>query len=495
MPAREVTLAPPPGFRLPSLAQVVDGVTAEPDELLEIHATYFDTADLRLTRAGARLCRHEDAWSVELPPVDPHDREPREEHRFTEPAGAPPVAALDLVWAYTRAAPVAPVARLKTRRRRIRLANGSHTRVGEVVDDEVTVLDGTRITARFRELDVTLAADAPASLADAVVARLRAAGAGPAPAASPLARALGPHALTPPDVAPPPPLPPDASVATAVTAALAHSVARLVAHDAGTRLGEDPEYVHQARVATRRLRSDLRTFRTLLEPSWDRARRDELRWLGQLLGAVRDADVLRGLLREQVERLDRGARPIGAELLDSLAAQRHARRIVLLDGMRTARYSRLLDSLVDAAHHPALRPDAGGLAADRLPPLVRGPWHHLERAVHALPDDPPDPALHDIRKRAKRLRYAAEAVAPVARGRVASVGRRAAALQDVLGRHQDSVVASTWLQEMSRNASTRPEAFVAGELAGLFRAEELATRAAWPKQWRRLAKQARRALR
>jgi CHAD domain-containing protein len=113
--------------------------------------------------------------------------------------------------------------------------------------------------------------------------------------------------------------------------------------------------------------------------------------------------------------------------------------------------------------------------------------------VGALPDDPADPALHEVRIRAKRLRYACEAVAPVAPDAVTVLARRAAALQDVLGRHQDAVVASAWLREVARNAPTRPEVFTAGSLSGLLRAEELSARAAWPRAWRRVARQARRA--
>jgi CHAD domain-containing protein len=226
-----------------------------------------------------------------------------------------------------------------------------------------------------------------------------------------------------------------------------------------------------------------------------RSLRDELRWIGDLLGGVRDADVMRKLLRDEVGKLPRAERPIGDELLDDLALRRHTARLALLEGMRSARYARLLDRLVDAGHRPALRPDAEGPAAEHLPPLVRGPWRHLDQAVGALPDDPPDAALHNIRVRTKRLRYAAEAVAPLASERIARLGRRAANLQDVLGRHQDAVVAAAWLREVSRNAGTRPEAFTAGALTGLLRAEELAARAAWPRAWRRLARAAHRALR
>ena len=80
------------------------------------------------------------------------------------------------------------------------------------------------------------------------------------------------------------------------------------------RIGEDPEGVHQARVATRRLRSDLRTFGPVLDERWSEDLRAELRWLGAALGKVRDADVLTELLRsastELPDEQGSGAEPL-----------------------------------------------------------------------------------------------------------------------------------------------------------------------------------------
>src|SRR5205814_5216193 len=96
---------------------------------------------------------------------------------------------------------------------------------------------------------------------------------------------------------------PGSQAGDAVRAAMAAGVARLLRHDPGVRIGDDPEDVHQARVATRRLRPDLRTFRPLLDQARSEALRDELKWLADLLGANRDADVLMERLREHADRL------------------------------------------------------------------------------------------------------------------------------------------------------------------------------------------------
>src|SRR3989475_12062773 len=78
----------------------------------------------------------------------------RDELTFQGSATKPPEAALEVVRAYVRKAELVPVARLSTVRRRVRLVDATGTRVAEVVDDEVSVRDGRRVAARFREIEV-----------------------------------------------------------------------------------------------------------------------------------------------------------------------------------------------------------------------------------------------------------------------------------------------------------------------------------------------------
>src|SRR6202040_4295504 len=127
-------------------------------------------------------------------------------------------------------------------------------------------------------------------------------------------RALGPRALAPADVVPAK-VGARSTAGDVVQAAVAASVARLLSHDPGVRIGEDPEDVHQARVATRRLRSDLRTIRPLLDPEWAAALREELGWIAGVLGAVRDTDVLLEHLQADVRRLDVSDAAAGAAVL------------------------------------------------------------------------------------------------------------------------------------------------------------------------------------
>ena len=275
----------------------------------------------------------------------------------------------------------------------------------------------------------------------------------------------------------------DASAGDVVQAALAASVARLLRHDPGVRVGDDPEDVHQARVATRRLRSDLRTFRGLLDADWTATLRDELRWLGAELGTVRDTEVLTERLQGRLETLPAEDRADAAPLLARLRERWEGCRAELLAALRSPRYMQLLDRLVLAAREPALLPEAAEPAAEVLPPLVAGPWRHLRDAVEGLDDEPADEALHEIRIRAKRCRYAAEAVAPVVGKPAREFARAIAAVQDVLGEHQDAVVAEHWLRAAAGTAAAR-ESFVAGELTALERDAAARARDEWRDVWR-----------
>ena len=487
-------LSSPPGFRLPELRDVTEGVGAEIVEPVTLESTYHDTADLRLARGGVILRhRSDDGWVVRFEPREAPSSAPettptaRGEHRFDGDPASPPDAALELVRALVRSAKVAPVAKLRTRRRRIELHDELGKTLGTITDDEVSVLKGRRVAARFRELEVNVYDNAPDALADAVAGRLRTAGAGPPDPTPKIVRALGWSALEPPDVSSIARLGPSPSAADVVRTALAASVAQLIERDPGVRLGEDPEDVHQARVATRRIRSNLRTFRDLFEPEWTKSLRDRLRSLGQDLGAVRDTEVLSDRLRDRVDHLSSEDRDIAKRMLSRLHERWDVARHALQDTLRTDEYTKLLDDLVDAAREPALLPQADGPASEALPPLLQRPWNHVKKAVEELDDDPPDEALHEVRKRARHCRYAGETVTPVFGKPAKAFARAMKDLQDVLGEHQDAVVAEQWLRDLA-SESDGAETFVAGQLASVERAEIERTRAAWPEAWRKASR-------
>jgi CHAD domain-containing protein len=114
--------------------------------------------------------------------------------------------------------------------------------------------------------------------------------------------------------------------------------------------------------------------------------------------------------------------------------------------------------------------------------LVAKPWKKLRRAVHDLDEDPPDRELHAVRIRAKRARYAAEAVAPALGKEARRFASAVADLQDLLGEHQDAVVAGRWLREHVP-AGDGGAAFVAGQLVLVEADAADRSRAEWPAAW------------
>ena len=487
MREREAKLGAGPAFALPDLDGVIDGVTATALPQRHLDAAYYDTPDLRLARRGITV-RHrtgeDDGWTVKLP--DDGGRGPtlvRNELTFPGARVAgPPKPVADLVRAHVRTSTLGSVARLRTRRTPVELRDEQGRRVAEVVDDEVSVFDGRRVAARFREVEVELTEDAPAGLLERVVQRLASAGAGQPERTPKLVRALGWQATRPPEPSPVE-LHDDATVSAVVRETLVAAITRMLRHDPGVRLGDDPEDVHQARVATRRLRSDLRTFRSVLDPEWLSATSGELKWLGAVLGAVRDADVLLERLHRQASELpDRDARATAA-LLRRLTVQRDEARLALLAALRSERYVVLLDRLIAASEAVPVTEGDDKPALDALPELVRRPWNHLKKAVDALDADPADDALHQVRIRAKRARYAAEAAAALIGKPARAFAKAVADLQTVLGDHQDAVVAEEWLRR--EGGRSRAAALVAGQLIARQQLEAAASRERWPSMWKR----------
>ena len=375
--------------------------------------------------------------------------------------------------------------KLRTRRKGVRLHGTDGSPLAEVVDDEVSVLDGRKVAARFREIEIELAETASPDVATAVQASLESAGAGAADPTPKHVRALGARATTPPVVGAA--TTQEAPAVELITGALSASTARLIIHDPRVRLGLDPEDVHQARVATRRLRADLRTFRPLLDAEWTRGLRGELRWLGRELGDVRDKDVLVALLREAAGEFLESERRAAERVLAGLETEEEAARERLLASMRSDRYVALLDRLVEACNAPSFVPGADETNTSTLINLGAGPWKKLRTGVKDLPDRPDDEALHRVRILTKRSRYAAEALAPIVGKRARAFAKAAGSLQDVLGRNQDASMAREWLRSTTARASSA-QAFAAGMLVAAAAGWSREARAEWAAAWRHLEK-------
>ncbi len=483
---RELKLGAWPGFSMPDLSDVVPGVAVEAEQALDLDATYVDTADLELVRNGVSLRRRtgEGAprWTLKLPAGTEAAVLARREFDVEDAGPEVPGRLADLVTGWVRSAPLVPVAQIRSHRERLLLTGDDGTRLGEIDDDEVSVVEDGHVAARFREVEVELTTAGTRELLDAVGEALVGAGAGAPDPTSKVARALGPRALAPPTLSVET-TGDDPSVAEVAAAALRRSVERLVIHDHVVRLDDDIEGVHQARVATRRLRSDLKTLGPVLADDWADPLRARLKALAADLGAVRDDDVLAIRLRRAVEALDPADRPAGSTIVGRLDDQRRHHFDAVLATMRGDDYVELLDELVAAAIAPAFGEDADRSAAKVLPALVVPRWKQLRRAVRRLDAHPPDTELHRVRILTKRTRYATELVAPAVGDRAEDLADALAHLQDVLGDLHDCAVAVGWLRGTERSLD-REEAFVVGQLVGAQRAEARRLRQKWKKAWK-----------
>ena len=491
MRERETKLLIDPDVPFPPLEELLAEFGERTTETVAQTATYFDTPDQRLTRAGVSLrFRSDDGWTVKLPNADAGDGLSRDEQAFGTEVGDPPAAALEAVLPWARSESLSEVARIETRRERTRIFAEDGSIACEVDDDDVHGFVDGELTIHFREVEVEIPEAGHRAVGKRVVKRLRQAGAGTSPSVPKIARVLGDPAATPPDLVAPPELDKHSTVTDLVRASISTAAKSLIDHDTLVRAGEEPEGVHRARVATRRLRSHLHTFRPLVDEEWSDRLRAELQWLGAELGHVRDADVLLGKITAHANELSAGLQTASRVITDGLRDQRDRDRATLLTAMRSPRYANLLDDLLDGARQPQMRADRrDDLVVDSVRRMTRHPRKRLQATVKALPGAPSADDLHEVRKRAKQTRYAYEAIALV----VGKSARRSAArlteLQDLLGDHHDATVAFDWLRAAASDQADPEVAFVAGVIAERFVAEEHRVGNRWRTAWHRVKRE------
>lgn len=210
--------------------------------------------------------------------------------------------------------------------------------------------------------------------------------------------------------------------------------------------------VHRMRVASRRIRSALRTFGPVVGGDLDRLD-GELRWLAAGLGAARDAEVLRERLLDRVAELpaDLVIGPVRARIEDRLDGDTARARRRLLDDLDGPRYRALVADVLGLVEFGPTDATARRRWDRVLPHLVRGELRRMRRRVRATRGLPPgerrDEAFHRVRKTAKRVRYGAETLRPLAGGDAGRFVRRLQAVQEVLGERQDAVVAAELLRD------------------------------------------------
>lgn len=256
-------------------------------------------------------------------------------------------------------------------------------------------------------------------------------------------------------------------------------------HDPAVRIGSDPEDLHKLRVAVRRSRAALREARTLLGDEEGRTLRDELKWLGGRLGPARDLDVLIARLRQEVAELDGPDAVPAGKIVAQLDEERRAAQHELLEALDSERYAALLALLGRVVDAPPVA--TSDISLDRL---TRREFKKLRRQVDALGTTPSNDALHRARIRAKRLRYATELSSQLLGKKGDGVVEAAKAFQDVVGSHQDAVVAEEYIRTAVRRARGIGAGVAAGRLIERERQRRAQARAGLPKAWKLLERRA-----
>jgi CHAD domain-containing protein len=354
--------------------------------------------------------------------------------------------------AHVRRGAVAPIAELRTRR------HGQLVDGAEVTIDEVKVMDAQRVVSQFSEIEV----EGEPSTVSTIAKQLQKAGAKAVDLTPKLFRAV--------------PLPKRKSPKTpfeAFQTMLREQLEAILANDPGVRLGGDDENVHKLRVATRRSRALLRAAAPLYTGDVQELSL-ELKWLGGVLGAVRDLDVLIGHLAAEAAELAPADAAAARRLLRGLERNRSRARRELLKALDGERYATLLDRFEETL--TTLEPSGDKTSLDSL---AERQLKKLRRDARATADDADNDQLHALRKRGKRVRYAHELAADD------KIVKRAKELQDVLGEHQDSVVAEERLRALAADAPA-DQAMAAGLLVAAEQRRRAAARAEWRAAWKAL---------
>lgn len=477
----------PSDASLPDLAEIT-GVATGPEEF-DLAATYFDTPDYRLARAGVTLRRRtggeDEGWHLKLPAGG----DSRQELRV--PLGravkTPPKDLSTLVQAHTRGTTLTPIAEIRTNRRRWQLTNTTGDLLAEVVDDVVTAqtLGSSTTTVSWREIEVELGDTGTRDLLDTVERHLGDAGILPSSSKSKLSQVIGVKRDAIPTVT-------KKSTAAEVVLAYLHTQrAALQNQDPRVRTDED-DAIHQLRVATRRMRSALQAYGKIIDREATRPLTDELKWLASVLGKARDLEVLRAHFEKSLKTLppelvlgDVAART--TRYFAPLEAKAHKDSVAALN---SERYFTLLNSIDELLDNPPLTKRAKRKAKDVLPALVDKAHTRLNHRVATALNNTAetDEPLHEARKAAKRLRYSAEVAEASLGKQMKKLRKRAKAIQSLLGDHQDSVVARPVLLALGRGDEN---GFTFGLLYGNEVERANRTAAQLPDKWAKLHKQKR----
>ena len=481
---------------LPSMSVTVAGeaqtITALAMPPRRLHDSYLDTDDWRIVRAGLVLRvrhrgRHDEATLKDQRSAESSGLRQRLEVTEALPQGdlgalGPDGPVGRCVHAVVGRKSLREVLQVRTRRRPFALRVAG-VDVAELALDDTTVMvgDGQR-PMQLRRVEVEVDPAWVDALGPLVVRLRDACGLQPASLSKFEAGllALGADVPGPPDLGPTA-ISPDSTFGELAFAVVRRQLAVLRDKEPGTRLGEDPEELHDMRVATRRLRAAFDLFADVL-PVRAVTFHEELGWIAAALGRVRDLDVQQEAQEAMTAEMHEWARLLGDESADPLAElqallerERHAARADMLAALDSLRWERLLAGMSSMAlQGPMRRSPATRLpAVIAVPELVEARHTRVVKAAKRAKRTGQAPDFHRLRIRCKRLRYSLEFSSELYSGRTSRFTRQLASLQDQLGLLQDSEVAATRLAHLATGEAQLAPAtvFAMGGVAQRHRAD------------------------
>ena len=432
-----------PDFAMPSLDALAGKHGHVDVDVVHLVSTYYDTDARELLRQRLALRRRlgdaDTGWQLKVPAS-----EGRTELRWPPEGDEPPIEMLDLLGPFLRGHPLHPAVTVDATRTRHRLVAKDGSMLAEIAADDVRAIDeGGGVRApRWHEVEVELGAGSRELLREAGKLLVHA-GACPSTSRSKLARAsvgIGNEGVGTPRTS---------AGALLLDYLNTQADAVVAGHFALHRDGDDA--VHRTRVACRRIRSTLRTFGDFFDADQASAFEGELKWYAEVLGNVRDAEVLRNRFKAAVADLpaDVTVGDVGQRIDKHLEAEHTERMDQLRVAMRSERYAALLAEIGRWREDPPFTAAAGRPAEALQEVVARMAKRLRKRVARATKGSGSSEDMHRARKTGKRTRYAAE-VAPV--NGIPDLVQHATALQDILGEYQDSVVATALLQRLAEDA-------------------------------------------
>lgn len=462
-------------FRIPLRFQLPPDI-GEPIPPRVFTSTYFDTKQHRLGQLGLtlrkRVERAHGVWQLKIP-----SGAARLELEIDSSSRHIPWEFQDLLTAFFRKQEAVQLGKLRTKRKGVRIQKDNQV-IAEVVQDSVALIRGKKVVHTFRELEVELQESTVTQLKSLRKALIHA-GAEEKPLQPKIFQALQlpyplPLALSDPSAPP----------TEHIRERLHSQFLQMLRHDPGTRLGQDNEALHQMRVATRRIRAIIRAVRSFLAPEWTEHVRQEVGWVGSLLGEVRDWDVLLESFRQNFHDFSSHEQRSFQSILKKFDDQRSMARARLLEGLRSDRYLNLLNHFEDSLTHLPFQP-----SPLTITDLARKAFHKVQDFVKSSNSLFPKSELHRTRILLKRARYAIELAEPLLGKRAKRFFQQAKPTQDLLGQHQDAVVAEQRLLALKQHSRGTGIAYVTGLMVERIRNQQSQVYQQIPEQWKKLEKQ------